>query len=127
IIERLRSMREFQGARYEILVASLFARCGFDIAFVDDQAKKNPEFFATKAGERVAVEAKSRRRSGVLHERGKYVAETAPAQARIRGLFQEALDQDPGGVSFLVFIDVNLPLTPQTPPLDRIWVKEAMR
>jgi hypothetical protein len=127
IIERLRSMREFQGARYEILVASLFARCGFDIEFVDDQGKKNPEFFATKTGERIAVEAKSRRRSGVLHERGVYVAGAEPAQARIRRLFQEALLQDPGGVPFVVFIDVNLPLTPQAPALDRLWVKEAMR
>ena len=39
IIERLRNMREFQGARYEILVASLFARCGFDIEFVDARGK----------------------------------------------------------------------------------------
>jgi hypothetical protein len=127
IIERLCNMREFQGARYEILVASLFARCGFDIEFIDDRAKKNPEFIATKADERVAVEAKSRHRPGVLHERGEYVAEAEPTQARIRGLFQEALEQDPGGLPFLVFIDVNLPLTPQTPPLERIWVKEAMK
>jgi hypothetical protein len=127
IIERLRNMREFQGARYELLVASLFARCGFDVEFVDEKTKKNPEFFATKSGERIAVEAKSRRRPGVLHESGKYVAEAQPGQARIRGLFQEALEQNPGAGPFAVFIDVNLPLTPQTPPLERIWVKEAMK
>ncbi len=127
IVERLRNMREFQGARYEILVASLFARCGFDIEFVDDQGKKNPEFFATKAGERIAVEAKSRHRPGVLHERGEYIAESEPARARIRGLFQQALEQDPGGSPFIVFIDVNLPLTPNTPPLERMWVREAMK
>jgi hypothetical protein len=126
IIERLGNMREFQGARYEILVASLFARCGFDIGFIDDRAKKNPEFIATKAGERIAVEAKSRHRPGVLHERGEYVAEAEPAKSRISKLFREALEQNPGGMPFVVFIDVNLPLTPQTAPLDRIWVKEAM-
>ena len=125
IVERLRNMREFQGARYEILVASLFARCGFEIEFIDDRAKKNPEFFAIKAGERLAVEAKSRHRPGVLHESGEYVAEAQPAKARIRGLFQEALEQNPGQVPFVVFIDVNLPLTPQTPPLERVWVREA--
>jgi hypothetical protein len=127
IIERLRNMREFQGARYEILVGSLFARCGFDIEFVDSRGRKNPEFIATKADERIAVEAKSRHRPGVLHERGEYIAEAQPTQARIRGLFQEALEQNPGRVSFIVFIDVNLPLTPQTPPLERIWVQEAMK
>lgn len=123
VIERLRNMHQFQGARYEILVASLFARCGFDIEFIDDRGKKNPEFLATKTDEQIAVEAKSRHRPGVLHERGEYVAETP---ARIRGLFQEALQQNPGGVPFVVFIDVNRPLTPNLPPLERIWVKEAM-
>ena len=127
IVERLRNMREFQGARHEVLVASLFAKCGFDIEFVDDHAKKNPDFFATKAGERIAVEAKSRHRPGVLHESGEYVAEAESGQARIRGLFQEALEQNPGGVPFIVFIDVNLPLTPQTPPAERVWVREAMK
>lgn len=127
IVERLRNMREFQGARYEVLVASLFARCGFEIEFVDDRGKKNPEFFATAAGERIAVEAKSRHRPGVLHESGKYVEDAKPRPARIRGLFQEALEQNPGGIPFLVFIDVNVPLAPQTPPLERTWVKEAMK
>jgi hypothetical protein len=127
IVERLRNMREFQGARYEVLVASLFARCGFDVEFVDDRAKKNPDFFATKAVERIAVEAKSRHRPGVLHESGEYLPKAEPGQARIRGLFQKALEQNPGGVPFVVFIDVNLPLTPQSSPLERIWVKEAMK
>ena len=126
IIERLRNVREFQGARYEILAASLFARCGFEIEFVDDKSKKTPEFFATKAGERIAVEAKSRHRPGVLHERGAYVAESEPGTARIRGLYQDALQHNPGETPFVVFIDVNLPLSPQTPPVERTWVKEAM-
>jgi hypothetical protein len=127
IMQRLGNVREFQGARYEILVASLFARCGFSIEFVDDRSKKNPEFFATKEDERIAVEAKSRRRPGVLHEKGEFSVDPQPARARIRGLFQEALEQNPGGVPFMTFIDVNLPLTPQTPPIERAWVQEAMK
>ena len=127
IMKRLGNMREFQGARYEVLVASLFARCGFLIEFVDDRSKKNPEFFATKGDERIAVEAKSRRRTGVLHEKGEFSIDAQPAHARIRGLFQEALEQNPGGAPFMTFIDVNLPLTPHTPPIERIWVQEAMK
>ena len=127
IMQRLGNMREFQGARYEILVASLFARCGFSIEFVNDRSKKNPEFFATKEGERIAVEAKSRHRAGVLHEKGEFSVDAQPAHARIRGLFQEALEQNPGGVPFMTFIDVNLPLTPHTPPIERAWVQEAMK
>lgn len=126
IVQRLGNMREYQGARYEILVASLFARCGFSVDFIDDRSKKNPEFFASKAGERIAVEAKSRRRAGLLHEKGEYLVDAQPAPARIRGLFQEALEQNPGGIPFMTFIDVNLPLTPTTPPIEREWVIEAM-
>ena len=127
IMQRLGNIREFQGARYEILVASLFARCGFTINFVDDRSKKNPEFFATKDAERIAVEAKSRHRVGVLHERGEFLVDAEPAPARIRRLFQEAQEQNPGDMPFLTFIDVNLPLTPTTPPIERSWVQEAMR
>jgi hypothetical protein len=126
VIQRLSNMREFQGARYEILVASLFARCGFDVEFIDDRSKKNPDFFATKGGERIAVEAKSRRRHGVLHEHGSFNADE-PGSTRIRGLFQEALEQSPGNIPFLIFIDVNFPLTPELTPMERIWVKEAMK
>lgn len=126
IIKRLANMHEFQGARYEIFVASLFARCGFEVEFIDDTSKKHPEFFATKDGERIAVEAKSRRRTGVLHEGGEFVRSAEPAPSRIRGLFQDAMKQNPGGMPFLIFIDVNLPLTPLVPPMQRKWVKEAM-
>jgi hypothetical protein len=35
ILARLRDIRQFQGARYEILAASLFARCGFKIDFIE--------------------------------------------------------------------------------------------
>ena len=72
ILTRLRDPRQFQGARYEILAASLFARCGLEIEFIEDSTKRNPEFIAEKDGERIAVEAKSRHRAGVLNERGAF-------------------------------------------------------
>ena len=124
MIARLKDIREFQGARYEILVASLIARCGFAIEFIDDTSKRNPEFLAVKDGERIAVEAKSRHRKGILHERGTYQED---ASAEIKRLYESALGQNPGGLPFLVFIDVNLPLSPETPPLEKKWVKEAMQ
>jgi hypothetical protein len=124
VISRLRDIREFQGARYEILTASLLARCGFGIKFIDDTSKRNPEFMAEKNGERIAVEAKSRRRPGVLNERGSY-REDAPAE--VRRLYDSARGQNPGDCPFLIFIDVNLPLTPDVPPMKREWVVEAMQ
>lgn len=124
ILARLRDMRQFQGARYEILAASLFARCGFEIEFIEDTTKRNPEFIAAKDGERIAVEAKSRHRAGVLNERGAF-REDAPAE--IRRLYESAAGQNPGDLPFLIFIDVNLPLTPDVDPLKKDWIVEAMR
>jgi hypothetical protein len=124
ILARLRDLRQFQGARYEILTASLFARCGFEIEFIEDSSKRNPEFIVEKDGERIAVEAKSRHRAGALNERGAF-REDAPAE--IRRLYESAAGQNPGELPFLIFIDVNLPLTPEVPPLEKPWIKEAMR
>jgi hypothetical protein len=125
IIDRLRDPRQFQGARNEIAVASIFAKCGFDIGFIDDDTKRNPEFIAEKGAEKIAVEAKSRHRPGVLEERG--VVKDDPAPAKIKEHYENALQQNPGGMPFVVFIDVNLALTPATPPMEKPWVKEAMK
>lgn len=124
VSERLGDMHEFQGARYEILVASLFARCGFQIGFIDDATKRNPEFIASKGSEKIAVEAKSRHRAGALHERGAF-ADEAPAE--IKRLYENAVGQNPGGMPFVVFIDVNLPLSPEVPINQKDWIREAMQ
>jgi hypothetical protein len=124
LFARLRDPNQFQGARYEILIASLFARCGFTIEFIDDTSKRNPEFFGEKDGERVGVEAKSRHRAGVLNRRGQF-DEDAPAE--IKRLYEDAAGQNPGDCPFLIFIDVNLPLTPGVPLMEKKWVKEAMQ
>jgi hypothetical protein len=125
IIDRLRDARQFQGARNEIAIASIFARCGFEIHFIDDDSKRNPEFIAERGREKIAVEAKSRHRPGVLEERG--VMTDDPTPAKIKEHYENALQQNPGGVPFLVFIDVNLALTPSIPPMEKPWVKEAMK
>jgi hypothetical protein len=125
ILDRLRDPRQFQGARNEIAVASIFARCGFDIRFIDDDTKRNPEFIAERDAEKIAVEAKSRHRPGVLEERGAMADDPAPA--KIKEHYENALQQNPGGMPFLVFVDVNLALTPATPPMQKPWVEEAMK
>jgi hypothetical protein len=127
IIRRLRDRRQFQGARYEILSASIFARCSFDIEFIDDKTKKTPEFYATKkqTGEKVAVEAKSRHRKGVLHEPASAVpVPPGTMKAQVEHLFREALEQAPGNMPFFIFIDLNLPLTPGVPTPEKPWFKE---
>jgi len=124
ILARLRDIGQFQGARYEILTASLFARCGFEITFIEDSSKRNPEFIAHKDGERIAIEAKSRHRAGVLNVQGVYQEN---ARAEIKTLYERAIGQNPGDCPFLIFIDVNLPLTPGVPPLEKEWVVEAVQ
>lgn len=124
LLARLRDLEQFQGARYEILTASIFARCGFEVEFVHDSSKRNPEFFAQKDGERIAVEVKSRHRAGVLNRRGQFDKE---APAEIKRLYEDAASQNPGDCPFLVFIDVNLPLTPDVPVMQKEWVKEALQ
>jgi hypothetical protein len=124
VIERLRNLTEFQTVRYEILAASLFARRGFQIEFIDDTAGRNPVFIVSRGTERIAFAAKSRHRAGVLFERGAF-ADDAPAE--IKRLYESALGQNPGGLPFVVFIDVNLPLTPQVPIIEKNGVREAMQ
>lgn len=36
VIERLKDFRALQGARYEVLIAAIFASAGFEIEWIDD-------------------------------------------------------------------------------------------
>jgi hypothetical protein len=120
VIEQLRNINEFQAVRYEILVASLFARLGFQIEFLDDTTGRNRLFIVSKGTERIAFVAKSRHGAGVEREA---LADDAPAQ--VKRLYESALGQNPGGLPFAVFVDVNLPVTPHVPMHKKNWVREA--
>lgn len=113
LVNRLRNRNEFQGARYEVAVASIFARAGFDIKFCEEQpGAKICEFVATtRSGLRIAVEAKSRRRSGVLNQKGK---ETTEYEADFKNLYADARKKRPG-MPFIIFIDLNLPPEQEIP------------
>ena len=70
LLGRLRSFRAFQGARYEVLIAAIFARAGFDIEWIDDDKTtgKDPELIATDrvTGKNIGVETKSLQRPGAM-------------------------------------------------------------
>ena len=80
VIERLKDFRAFQGARYEVLIAAIFARAGFEIEWIDDNkaSGKHPEFIATHkvTGKKVGVETKSRQRPGAMNYIGTVSPET---------------------------------------------------
>jgi hypothetical protein len=134
--KRLRSRDAFQGARYEVLVAATFARAGFEIELLDESIKsvKHCEFVAThkKTGTKVYVEAKSRRRPGVLNQPGTFDPATQ-AKGDIFRLYAEATQQGPhNNHLYFIFIDANLPVdVPHNAPpygampLDSVpWMKE---
>ena len=75
IIRRLKILDQFQGARHELFAAVSCIRAGYSIKYEDekDGTRKHTEFIAThkKTGQKIAVEAKSKHRTGILDFPGK--------------------------------------------------------
>jgi hypothetical protein len=111
LLRRLRIADQYQGARYELFVIASCVRAGLSIEYADekDGSRKHPEFIGTHrmTGRKVAVEAKSRHRHGVLGFASKESG-TDEHRAGIRRLLMKALEKEPG-LPLVVFIDVNLP------------------
>jgi hypothetical protein len=127
LIDRLRNYNEFQGARYEVAIAAAFVKCAFEIEWIDNRAGPHPEFFARnkRSGEEAAVETKSRRRPGALHQAGDLPPE-GELRADVDRLYRDALRQDPGNIPFAIFLDVNLP--PNTSPDEAAkWQREIVQ
>jgi len=131
LLERLKSRNQYQGARYEIAIAAIFARLDCDIEWTDENSKsKHCEFIATHrpTGVSLAVEAKSKHRSGVLHQLGFLAPVEKLLSARnIKRLLNDAIEQNPKDVPFVIFIDVNAPITPNIPINEKPWVKDVKR
>lgn len=129
LLERLKTREHYQGARYEIAIAAIFARLNCEIEWTDENSKsKHCEFIVThrETGATLAVEAKSKKRSGVLHETGLLQPLGKLYSARvIKRLFREALEQNPKDVPFAVFIDVNTPPTPDVPENEKQWMNDV--
>jgi hypothetical protein len=136
LIERLKVFQAFQGARYEVLIAAVFARAGFEIEWIDDTKAvgKHPEFIAThkNTNKNVGVETKSRRRPGAMNYIGTVTPETH-LKGDVFDLYNKAIQQAPeGGMPFLIFIDPNVPDSPPKGlqsytdiPIDTVpWMKE---
>jgi hypothetical protein len=123
LMSRLRDRKEFQGARYEIAVAAMCVRAGCALEYTRRRDKtKRCEFIATHklTGTKLGIEAKSRRRAGVLHEKGSMDAE-AVLRGDVQGLFDDALQQKPPDLPFIIFIDLNSPPSAGVSPLEKKW------
>lgn len=125
LIKRLKQPAQFQGAKYEIAVAGLFARAGFTIGWIDDSSRKRSEFLATHktTGERILVEAKSRHRPGVLTRPGS--VDLTTMKADLGRLLKAALEKETDGLAYAIYLDANLPMTETDDPRTRTWVKDV--
>lgn len=111
LVRRLKQKKPFQGARHELFAAATCIRAGFDIEYEDetDKARKHTEFVATHrvTKQKIALEAKSRHRPGVLGFDGQRELVEA-VQADIKRLFKNALAK-PAEYPYVIFFDLNLP------------------
>lgn len=108
---RLLDPLAFQAARYELKVAAICSTAGFDLHFENesDNRRRHPEFVGVDraSGTRIAVEAKSRHRRGVLGFRGG-VDQLPGHKVDVRKNVLDAYRKQ-AEYPFYVFVDVNLP------------------
>lgn len=108
LLRRLKHPDQFVGARYEIRVAAMFLRAGFDLTWEDetDRSTTHGEFTATypKTGKSFWVECKMRNQSPATKSQsgfGKFV-----------GLVSDALRKETEAER-LIFVDINTPAKPR--------------
>jgi CheY-like chemotaxis protein len=127
LVRRLRHHDQYQGARYEIGIAAIFSRLDFELHFItreEAQGKPHPEFVATSrhSGLQVAVEVKSKHRAGVINQPGDF--DEQAVRANVGRQLHEAVQQNPGGIPFMIFIDVNVPPTSGLDIMQKPWLRD---
>ena len=129
IISRLKIPREYQGARYEIMIASIFVRLGFNIKWLEeDRSTKHCEFIAThiETNTEIGVEVKSRHRSGILHTPGKDKG-IKNYKGDVQRLINNAKKKtEYGKIPFFIFIDMNSPFTEPEDFTNVPWIKDIL-
>lgn len=128
LVERLKQMDQFQGARHELFAEATCLRAGFKIEHEDEKnrSSRHAEFTATHlaTGQMVSVEAKSKHRPGVLGQAGPREP-VDDVNLRFGYLLNNAVAKNPPH-PLVVFLDMNMPfeaanrfLTPRasTPPI----------
>lgn len=124
LIERLKQIDQFQGARHELFAEATCLRAGFKIEHEneDDRSSRHAEFTATHVatGQTISVEAKSKHRPGVLGRTGAREPSNA-LNLRFGYLLNDAVAKNPAH-PLVVFLDMNMSfeaanrfLSPQPP------------
>jgi uncharacterized protein YchJ len=127
IVRRLKHPDQFQGVRQELLATASCIRAGFDIKFEDEteSGKKHVEFIASHriTGQRIAVEAKSRHRPGVLGYPGTAMP-IEDIEPSIERLLKKALVKQVI-LPYVIFFDLNLPPT-SNPDTNSSWLNQMV-
>jgi hypothetical protein len=110
LIERLKLPDSFQAARFEVSIAAAMITAGFELEYKPEKGPgKHPEFIATdlETGLKYAVEAKTKRRDGVLgFSNPKDDQQSLTVGAR--RLLRDAVEKDTD-LPLIAFVDLNLP------------------
>ncbi|MEA9602488.1 SEC-C metal-binding domain-containing protein [Polynucleobacter sp. MG-28-Ekke-A2] len=112
ILKRLRDEVSFQGARFEVAVAGMMLAAGYVLDYSPEVGPgKHPEFFAKnrETGITLAVEAKSKRRNGLMGFKGSPKDTISDDYSDVRKLLIDALNKDTAE-PLLVFIELNIPM-----------------
>ena len=123
MVNRLKNLNQFQGARYEIAVAAIAVRAGFDIKWINEKGT-HCEFTGQHrtTGDRAVFEAKSHHREGVLGVKGEFNPENA--KIKISDHVREARSQSRKDLPLVVFDDLNLPITEPAPLDEKRWFSD---
>lgn len=112
LINRLKNPGNFQGAYYELIVATILIKAGFTLTLEDeaDGAAKHCEFAAVapKTGKRYWVEAKMRAVNGLFGKTAADGGSDVNPLAKLIPHLNKALSK-PAADERLIFIDVNAP------------------
>jgi SEC-C motif len=127
LIARLKDIRQFQGAYYELIVANCLIRAGFELELENEQdpSRKHCEFAARskKTGKRYWVEAKMRSVSGVMGKTKNDSSKGRDPTSRLTQHLSEALAK-PASDERLIFIDLNTPVSETDKPS---WLDKAAK
>jgi hypothetical protein len=126
LLARVKRLEHFQGARYEVYVATAFLRAGFDVELEDedDRTISHHEFTVTHraSGRKYSVEAKSRQRTGYLGAAGKRPP-MDEIEANCSDLVVKALRKN-ARHDRIIFVDVNVPPS-ESAVLESDWLKKV--
>lgn len=127
-VKRLKNVKQFQGAYYELFIANCLIRAGFKLELEDetDQSIKHCEFSATsaKTGKKYWVEAKMRSEPGILGKTDNDGAKSKDPTSMFTKHLNEALKKTASD-NRIIFIDLNT--TPDIANEQPIWLSQIDR